>query len=435
MLKHTLRRHLEQAFSEDELKRWFDPLGLAVTDAEKRLEVLFPHAFFATWFAQTVQDRFEESLSRYLGPGYVIGYLADGHLTAPGQRPALTPKSIDFPFGHQFSFDSFLANDKNYFPLASAREVAKAGQVTYNPFVVCGPSGSGKTHLLKAIANELSRRHGREAVSFGTVEDLNALFTAQPPDQVYRARENLLRFEALILDDLGLIKRYPDIQQELILVFDSFYDRKKQLIFASQDKLAGYDFLDPTLKSRLEWGLIVNLKQPDLDIRLRFIEQSCKQKKLGLDKEQMLSLAQRFQDFRYLQGILLKLSAFRELVNKDVSSEDFEHILAHTESGNHSALTPEVIIGVVAGEFKLDPKNLKSAKRHHKVVQARQVAMYLCRQLLGISYPALGRVFGGKDHSTVLYGVNKIQELQNVNRDTKNLIQTLKDKCLSLSRE
>jgi chromosomal replication initiator protein len=429
LVKKTLREHLQSAFSEDDLVRWYDPLRIDLDETQKQLIVVFPHPLFAEWFGQSVRDKFEEHVSHFLGPGYAIGY-GDGRPRSRTVRtaPPVKAKQTDFPFGHQFTFERFLVNKKNYFPLASAREVSKKGRVVFNPFIICGEPGSGKTHLLRAIANEIARGESREAIYLGSIDDVRNVFAGQ---EAFKARQYFQQFHYLFVDDFQAIEAYPDLQQEIISLFNHFHDEKKQMIFTCLGKLASYRFLDPKLKSRLEWGLIVTLKKPDLDIRVQHIQNQIKQKQITLSNEQVLTLAQHFQDFRYLQGILLKLFAFKELVNKDISDEDFKRVLANTEDKPQTQLRPELIIQVVADHFDMDTKLIKSTKRHHKVVQARQTAMYLCRTLLGSSYPSLGRIFGGKDHSTVLYAVNKMKQLQQDSEETKDLLITLREKCLA----
>lgn len=432
MPKLSLRKHLAKTFSDQELKRWYDPLGVEVRAEDNRVRVAFPHAFFGEWFDNHARGRFEEEVARFLGPGYTVLY-GDGQ--TGGGRPRLQvhkpARSVDFPFGHQFTLDSFLVNRKNAFPMASAREVAKSGASTYNPFVICGEAGSGKTHLLRAVGNEICRARGLESVFLGTVEDLSQLYSLRFRGDPHKARNHLCSFEHLLVDDLQQIKAHPDLQQELILVFDSLRDQRKQMVFACQSRISSYDFLDPKLKSRLEWGLIAHLEAPDLDIRVRYIQQQIKLRKLQLTPDQVLTLAQRFTDFRFLQGILLKLFAFKELMNREIREREFEQILVHTEDQSKPALTPETVLKVVAEHYGLEVKDVTGNRRHQGVVLARQVAMYLCRKLLGSSYPAVGRIFGGKDHSTVLYAVKKIKELQRDDADMKRVLINLRAKCLS----
>ncbi|MDK2955631.1 MAG: chromosomal replication initiator protein [Desulfovibrionales bacterium] len=430
MQKKQLRDHLLKTCSEKELKCWYDPLHFTFAPEEKRVTVSFPHSFFLQWFQKNAQSIFEEQLNVFLGNGYEIRYdhaPQRGPRSNGGPHRSLT-KSIDLPYGRQFTFDSFLTNKKNYFPLASAREVVRQQEVVFNPFIICGDNGSGKTHLLKAIGNELHKNFQSKNVYLGSIEDINDTYNERFSD-FFKARTHFQSFDFMLVDDLQLLSRRQQLQQEIVLLFNHFYDNRKQMVFCSTEKIPSLQFMDPTLKSRLEWGLIVNLKKPDLDIRVDFIRKQCKLKKLPLSKEQILTLGQRFNDFRHLQGIMLKLFAFKELLRKEIGPKEFKNILEHSEERTHEALTADGVIATVARRFELSPEDIKGSKRRQNVVLARQTAMYLCRKLLGASYPALGRIFGGKDHSTVLYSVKKIEELQQDDQEINDLLKELADQC------
>ncbi|OEU68931.1 MAG: chromosomal replication initiator DnaA [Desulfovibrio sp. S3730MH75] len=429
-MKNELRNNLLNTCSDSDLIRWFDPISIEVSDDTGFVMVTFPHAFFGQWFKSSIQNKFEEQLGLFLGSGFSVSYSNNG---SSGSHPGLKisdTKKIDFPFGHKFTFENFLTSKKNFFPLASAKEVTRVENVAFNPFVICGKNGSGKTHLLKAVANDISKKIDRDKIFLGNIDDIQNIYSVRFGGDLIRARNYFFDFEYLFIDDLKQIRKYDNLQQELISIFNNFYENEKQMVFSCSDKLASYDFLDPNLKSRLEWGLIVTLKRPDLEIRANYIQRQCKLKKLPLTKDQILTLSQRFQDFRYLQGIIIKLTAFRELVRKNMDDRDFENILNNTEEKTDETLTPEFIIKSVSTHFNLKPSDLTGSKRHKITAYARQIAMYLCRDLLGISYPALGRVFGGKDHSTVLYSVKKIQELQRDDKVLKRLLIELKNMCL-----
>lgn len=451
-VKKALRDHMAATCSEQELRRWFDPLDIDRSEGEVR--VRFPHSFFAQWFAGRMQDQFEAELFRFLGHNgcdvrYLVGArpaqapqaendCANGSNGAGAARPAQAQRHIVYPFDAQYSFDSFLTNSKNYFPLETARQVARGEDAQFNPFVICGKSGSGKSHLLKAIANDIAKRHPLSSILVTSGEGLKDLFKpgngqengqANNPERGLAARQYLSGHGFLLVDDIHWLAGDQGLQHELLTLFNLFQDQKKQMVFTCADRVAAHEDLLPALRSRLEGGLVVTLKQPDLEIRAQFVLDRVRAKKLPLSKEQVLTLAQRFQNFRALGGILIKLLAFRELVRKDISARDFEQILMSTEERDQPAITPDTIISVVCEHYQVGQKDVLGEDRRQNIALARQVAMWLCRQMLGLSYPALGRAFGGKDHSTVIYSVKKIEDLQTDDKTLKQLLKELKVRC------
>ncbi|MCT4535053.1 DnaA/Hda family protein [Halodesulfovibrio sp.] len=452
MLKNGLRNFLEQRYPEKDLRSWFDPLTIDYGDIEKSVSVAFPHAFFGTWFAAHGKPALEQAVREYISPEVVVLYDTPISMQSVGMHEKNTVKPTQIAHsgaavqekptpsaraasGAQFTFDTFLHNAKNVFPVASAKEVAKADVFPkYNPLVIAGPSGSGKTHLLRAIAHAIQEQRPQASVFSGNIEDLAALYQDGSPGARFEVRKHIVCNDFFLLDDLQRLEDFPILQEELIALFDSFHDNNKQMVFCCTDGLTAHSFLLPTLRSRLEWGLLAQLKQQDMDIRIRYATSHLKENQIKLTNDQIILLCQRFDDFRLLQGVLLKLAAFKDLMNTEVSEYEFNQILEHTDKSKATPLTADIIIGVVAEHYMLQPKDLLSEKRHQKIVLARQVAMYLTRTLLGSSYPALGRMFGGKDHSTVIYAVNKIKKFIVKNKDTKLLINELKEKCLTATK-
>nr|WP_249115162.1 DnaA/Hda family protein [Desulfolutivibrio sulfodismutans] len=418
------------------MKRWYDPLEVEVIEPIQVFSVEFPHPYFAQWFGQGIQDLFEKEVGQFMGPGYVMQYHCRT-ITMNGIKESPFTEiisHIDFPFGHSFIFETFFANEKNFFPLSLAREVANNAIIKYNPFIICGFSGSGKTHLLRAIANDLSRRNDNKKIFYGTLDDIKNIFEVKFPGKPYEARKYLQGFEWLFVDDFQLLKKHLDLQEELTILFNMFYDRKKQMVFSSSERISSFDFLDPTLRSRLEWGLVVHLKEPDLDVRVDYTENINKKNKLGLDHDKILTLARRFENIRKLRGVLLKIDAYRAHMQREHLSEtEFRRLIRQSDERKGANLTADHIVSVAATHFQVDINDIMGAKRNKNVVLARQTAMALCRTLLGMSYPALGKYFGGKDHSTVLYSIKKVTQLHGVNEDAKKLFQTLLKKCRQLA--
>jgi chromosomal replication initiator protein len=431
VLKEQLRRHLAQITPETDLARWFDPLDLLPLPDSLEIVVEFPHAYFGQWFDAQVKDLFEKQVSLYLGPGYVLRYRnreSSAALSQPAP-PAFSAASLDFPFGHEFTFEQFFTNQKNLFPLASAREVAKSREVKFNPLVIQGEPGTGKTHLLRCMANELSKQLDKNFIFLGTLDDLAELYEAGPQDSPIAVRTHLTGYNSFFLDDLHRLGDYPNLAREVVILFNSFLDAKRQMAFSTAAPLASCEGIPHDLKTRLDGGLMVQLSRPDLDVRLKYVQEHCQRKKIPLSKSQMLILAQRHHDFRGLHGLLVKFQAFRELLKRDISEAIFENIMGRSQDEQTAKTSPSVILEQVSRRLNVDVKAILGSKRTKDIVLARQVAMLLCREELGLSFPALGKLFGGKDHSTVLHAVNKIKKLQQDSNDTKELVTSLRKSC------
>lgn len=442
MLKEQLRRHLTQITPEVDLRRWFDALELFPLPDSLEIVVEYPHAYFAQWFESEIKDHFEKQVSLFLGPGYTLRYRYRSALRGefPAAGPVLKPSNIDFPFGHEYTFEQFFTNQKNLLPLASAKEIAKTKEVRFNPFVVHGVAGTGKTHLLRCMANEVSKHQDKNFIFFGSLDDLADLYATGPQggspgspsgalSTAVPVRAQLAGFRYFFLDDLHRLGEYPHLGSELLCLFNIFNDSKRQMTFSTARKISDCQDIPEPLKNRLEGGLVVQLAVPDLDVRVKYVQDHCQRKKLSLTKAQMLTLAQRYRELRGLTGVLNKFQAFRELLKRDISDAIFENILGRDEEQLSPQLTPEVIMEAVANRFQMDQREITGSKRHQNIVLARQVAMLLCREELGLSYPALGRLFGGKDHSTVLYSIKKIITLQANNKDMKELMAALRKTC------
>jgi chromosomal replication initiator protein len=412
---------LRRAFTAEELDKWQNSLGLTVNNGT--VSVRFPHRFFGDWFNANIRSRFEQAVA---ATGLNVAYLSRDNHPPVAEHLQHSPAPAR-PFGEVFFFDNFFVNNKNYFPLASAQEVAQSRQALYNPFVLCGESGSGKSFLLRAIANARSE-HGRDSIHVSSIEELHSLYSSRPD-----ARTTLMTMDFFGVDDLQQIARYPYLQDEMLTLFDHFHLHHKQMVFACSGKVANHSFLAPKLKSRLEWGLSVTLKAPDLDIRTQYAQARCRERQLDLSKDKILLLAQRFGDLRNLEGCLLKLWAYQELVHDQISDEEFDNILNYIDDRASSALTVEQITDAVCRHFQVTREALLSAGRRHELVFARQVAMYLCRRHLGLSFPELGRAFGGRDHSTALYSFRKIEQLQRDDKSIKSMLHALTEKCLAMN--
>lgn len=447
MLKNILRDILTPDKNR-EPEAWFECLILR--EEKNRLRVFFPHVFFAAWFARHKRALFEEALQRHFAGNPLPEIVYEQALCKPDFRvpaeaacPGLLDSNAEPPWqavydgirqpepraAEKQDFSAFICNGKNAFPLAVAREIAEknAGEA-YNPFLLCGRSGTGKTHLLQTLAAAFEQKTKPGRVIYRGA----ARFCAENPHWARCPEAFWQQCDVLLLDDMQDLIDQPAWQQKVIACMDACpgaaADRGRQMAFAFAGPAQALKALDERLRSRLESGLVVELMEPDLEVRLRYLQTLCKQRRLSFNREQLLFLAQRCAQFRLLQGLLLKVEAFAAMHGRNLTPADLENIL-RTGGAERPSGCREILAEVARG-LNLRPEDILGAKRRPDLVLARQVAMYVCRQKLGLSYPELGRAFGGRDHSTVIHAIKKIKKLLISDKDVQRLVTELEIKTV-----
>lgn len=410
------------------MRRWFDPLRIRVDDTAATVWVAFPHALFRSWFMSGPRKTFEQHAAPLISHpvAYEIpGSASSRHGCMPGALSGLARQKTEDVPGKTFSrrhtdivensgqqtFGNFLANRKNDFPLAAARELAKGNApTTYIPFVVYGPSGSGKTHLLRAVVHSLRKRHLTETV-YG---DAKTIFSGQAP------------VANVAIDDLQRISPSFRHQEQAVWLMDAAAAQGCLVVASMDAHPLTCQGLSHGLRQRLTAGLVVELKKPDLDIRRQYTQRKNTALELALTKEEIFSLARTYQDFRVIDGVLNKILAYRTLTGKPVT--DITQILGF--SAAPQALTPAAVLEQVAAHYAVPAEELPGTSKKKNVMRARQVAVFLCRELLGLSLAQLGHIFGNRDHSSIAYTVKKIKQLQQSNKDMHNTVSQLKKMCL-----
>lgn len=437
MLAHELFAG-EPGTAEAWLRAWFEPLELTLKDG--KIYVRFPHALFAAWFEQHGRKSLERAVCRLWGdhtPLFCENPLS-GAASPPvppdaarGQSPAATAPEKPLSPTHASPFAGFFCSGKNEFALNILRGTADGSRV-YTPLVLRGAPGTGKTHLLRAAAQALA---GTGGVLFFGAHDFTELFQKKGR----REARNLLRACAgICVDDIHLLAGQPEFQDELATLIDAFSQMGRPLLCSAvtvpedagaqtghaADPMAN---LKPALLSRLSMGMVLELAEPDLDVRLRYAQAKLAEYSLDKARDMPLLLARRCTGLRRLHGVILRMDAFRSQSGRLPDEGDMDTILRST--GNAGSLTPDAVLALVAARCGYTSRDLRGRKRDPRLVLARQIAMYLCRELLGESYPSLGRMFGGKDHSTVMHAVKKMRETLVANKDVHILVTELTNTC------
>lgn len=426
LLKAKLRHILTQRQADD---AWLECLSLR--QEANRLYVGFPHRYYGDWFHLQKKQLFEEILAVHFGADSVPVLLYECQTqkcklppSPPPGQPVMSPPAEEQrasvfvragqPEGDAFA--TFLVNQHNAFPKAAAQNIAEQSAAeNCIPFFVCGRSGTGKSHLLHAMATTLERHHSR-VIYAGTTH-----FCAEHP--CWRLRPDMFwhQCDALLLDDVQELMDHPAWQQKLVACLDACpRDTQHVVVFACLGSIQTLKSFDERLRSRCESGLVVELREPDLDVRMRYLQQQNETRRLAMDHGQLLRIAQSCAQFHRLQGILRKITAFCSVKEGTLTQNDLENILRTSASDTAPGCLE--ILGEVAHALDVRPQDVLGNRRHPTLVRARQLAMYLCRRKLGLSYPELGRAFGGKDHSTVIHAVKKIENLLTSDKSVQEFI-------------
>ncbi len=335
----------------------------------------------------------------------------------------------------RYTFDTFVVGASNNLAHAASLAVAESPGEIYNPLFIYGGVGLGKTHLMHSIANYVLKNNPRAKVLYVTSEKFtNELIDAIRNKNNFSTtefREKYRNNDVLLIDDIQFIIGKESTQEEFFHTFNALYEEKKQIIVSSDRPPKEIETLEERLRSRFEWGLTVDIQPPDYETRMAILRKKEELDGYNIDNEVLQYIATNIKsNIRELEGALTKILALSKLEkNREVTVELAEEALKDIVSpGDSKAITPEGIMQVVADHYNLTMLDLVSQKRSKDIAYPRQIAMYLCRTMTDVSSQEIGRLMGGRDHSTILHGVEKISSDLEVSPTLQNTIDILKKK-------
>lgn len=327
----------------------------------------------------------------------------------------------------RFSFENFVVGSSNQFAHAASLAVANQPGNAYNPLFIYGGVGLGKTHLLHAIGAQISQRTPGLMVEYLSAETfINDLILAIQYEKMRDFQKKYRSIDVLLVDDVQFMATQERTQEEFFHTFNALYDSQKQIVVTSDKVPQDIPELEERLRSRFEWGLIADIQPPDMETRAAILNKKAKIEDMDLPSDVCHFMARHIQsNVRILEGSLTRLKAFAEMSEEPISVDMCKNVLKDILSTKRSYISMEEVIRMVAKHYGLKAGELKSPKRAKPITRARQVAMYLCRELTSESFPEIGNRFGGRDHATVIHGVNKITALLEVDSDLQRDVQLL----------
>jgi chromosomal replication initiator protein len=333
----------------------------------------------------------------------------------------------------RFTFDSFVVGKPNELAHAAARRVAEGGPVTFNPLFLYGGVGLGKTHLMHAIAHELQARQPELRVLYLSAEQFMYRFVQALRDkQIMDFKEMFRSVDVLMVDDVQFIAGKDSTQEEFFHTFNALIDQNKQIVISADRAPGEIKDLEERIKSRLQCGLVVDLHPTDYELRLGILQQKAEfyrtqYKGLQIAHGVLEFLAHRITtNVRVLEGALTRLFAFASLVGREITLDLAQDCLADILRASDRKLTIEEIQRKVAEHYNVRLSDLIGPKRLRTIARPRQVAMYLAKHLTPRSLPEIGRRFGGRDHTTIMHGIRKIEELMAIDSQLSDDLQLLR---------
>ncbi|MCA1796852.1 MAG: chromosomal replication initiator protein DnaA [Geobacteraceae bacterium] len=441
-----IKAELQDTISAQNFKTWIQPLSCAdIKDGYLQLQAA--NRFVKQWIQTNYLVKIQSLAEKISGSNTVVEIeIADiksakANNTTPIQNPInyqnqkkSKAKKInrESNLNSEYCFNNFISGNSNQFAAAAAIAVANNPATIYNPLFIYGGVGLGKTHLLNAIGNKIIADQADSEVCYYSSEKFtNELINAIRYGKMEEFRNKFRSIDVLLIDDVQFIAGKERTQEEFFHTFNSLYDSHKQIVVTSDKFPKEIPGLEERLRSRFEWGLIADIQAPDKETKQAILEAKAEKNNIVLpdDVAEFLS-SSVISNIRELEGYLVRIGAYSSLTSTPITIEMAKEILKDIIVEYNQEITVEDIQKKVTSYFNIKISDIKSAKRTKKFVYPRQIAMYLCRQLTSYSYPEIGEYFGGKDHSTVIHAIKKIEAELEKNSSLKQSIKNIKNTLL-----
>jgi chromosomal replication initiator protein len=432
--KQVLAR-LEQNVDRAEYVNWFTPTRF-VSQKGETVDVAVPSQRFIDEIRERYGQQIRSILSDLSTDRVQVHFVIDegsGPATAPNMIddiPVVTPPRDELPtaiFNPRYRFSTFVVGNSNQLAYAASLSIAENPSGSFNPLFIYGGAGLGKTHLIQAIGQQMRAKDRNAKVVYMSADSfVTDLISSIRYDKMQSFRDRYRSVDALLLDDIQFLAGKERTQEEFFHTFNALYEAQKQIVFTSDAQPKDIPTLEDRLRSRFEWGLIADIQPPDLETKVAILRKKAEERKIDLPHDVALFIAERVRSsIRELEGHLNRVSAFASLtghrINIDLAKEALKDLL----SKDNKPITPADIMKVVAAHYGIKISDLKSKSNSRPIAYPRQVAMYMCKELTDLSYPEIGKLFNNKHHSTVMYSVEKIDQLMQDDQQVARTIEML----------
>ena len=418
---------------------WFKPIRLSgIKDQIAVLEI--PNRFFQQWIDDSYPNIIKESIESVAGHPVTLRYNVEEKQNRTQSRiiEKIEQKKIKLAnrgifLNPKYTFNSFVTGNSNQFAHAAAMAVADAPGKTYNPLFLYGGVGLGKTHLMHAIGNRvLEMKHDLSVLYISSEQFTNEVVTAIRHDKISDLKDRYRNVDLFLLDDVQFIANKERTQEEFFHTFNFLYEKQKQIVISSDRPPREISEITDRLRSRFTMGLIADIQPPDIETKLAIIYKKAELMAIKeIPEDVAVFLASKIRsNIRELEGCLIRIAAQASLSGEEISLDTTKKILKDIIHDAEKPLTVEMVQKVVCDFYNLKITDIKAKRRTRDIALPRQIAMYLSKQVTNSSLSDIGKCFGGKDHSTVLYACKQMEERrtkdETFNRLMENLVQKIK---------
>jgi chromosomal replication initiator protein len=426
----TCAERIRSVISPQSYEAWVRPIQAGPL-TNHQLTLIVPNQFVVDWLREHYLSLLIEELQRVSGD-QSMELVFQIHPSPAAELPSQSEqKKVDrrqhTRLSDRYTFDTFVVGSGNQFAHAASRKVAEQPGVAYNPLFLYGGVGLGKTHLLNAIGNYIMIQSAMTKVCYISAEQFtNEVINSIRYDKTVEFRNRYRNMDVLLIDDIQFIAGKERTQEEFFHTFNSLYEMNKQIVISSDRSAKEMSDIEERLRSRFEMGLTADIQPPDIETRMAILRRKSEGDNISLSGDVTLFLATHIKsNIRELEGALIRIGAVRLLTGEEITIDMVRRVLRDTIKEVQRDITVDEVQKAVAERFHITLSEIKSKKRSKNLVFPRQIAMYLCRELTKLSFPEIGRYFGGKDHSTVIYACRQIEELKTQDQGLEALLAAL----------
>jgi len=414
---------IQKIIPENSFELWIKS-AKAVSISENKFIIEVPNKFFIDWFKENIQEKIEKEISGLLGTAMILDYIVTDNLDNILKRaeqiiepiPVAAEESVflENQFNPKYTFEKFIVGNSNRLAQAAALAVAENPGKAYNPLFIYAKVGLGKTHLFHAIGQKMKQKYPTAKILYITCEKFaNEMIDSMQKGRMPQFHQKYRSLDALLIDDIQFLGRGEQIQEVFHHTFNSLYDAGKQIVLCADSAPKEIITLQDRLKSRFEWGLVADIEPPDLETRIAILKSKIIDERIHVPEDVILFIASQIKEnIRSLEGALIKIVAHASLTGSQITVDRAHEIFKDIVKPEtvEFPVTIERIQKIIARNYHLDIKDLKSKKRTDAIAHPRQIAMYLARKFTELSTTDIGEEFGGRDHTTVLYSFDKIEK-------------------------